>query len=244
MSDSVNFSTEVAKTLENRIVKTEKFNRIKSFPMALGRQALYIMNWQDSKLSYSQGIMEMLGYTNEEFTSEFILNCVHTDDLAILNRISRAIINFAVNTDLKVKNQYLNITFRLLKKDGNYLKVMRQSFPYQTDKEGRLISNLSVLTDISFIKTKTNLVQWEVFADNLEVLKFKQNIYKEFNNFFTPRQKEIIVLINNQFTNNKIATKLFISVHTVVAHRKNIHKKSNSKNSKELLEFCELNGII
>ena len=202
------------------------------------------MNWQKSELSYSRGIMEMLGYTNEEFTMELVLGCIHPEDLDMVNRVHRGIINLAITPDSIVQNQYLNITFRLLKKDGMYIRVMRQSLPYQLDKSGRLISNLSVLTDISFLKTSSNLVEWELFADNVDVSKFKENIYKEFADFFTSREKEIIYLINNDFTNKKIAAQLFISLHTVVAHRKNILKKSNCHNSKELFLFCETNGIF
>ena len=202
------------------------------------------MNWQKSELPYARGIMDMLGYTNDEFTMAFGLSCIHPDDLDMVNRIHRGLLNLAVSSDIIMTNQYLSITFRLLKKDGLYIRVMRQSFPYQTDTEGRLVSNLSLLTDISFIKTNNNVVEWELFADNVDTLKFKQNIYKEFVNFFTSRELEIIYLINNHFTNKKIAIQLFISVHTVVAHRKNIFKKSNCKSAKELLEFCMLNGII
>ncbi len=243
MIDSIKFSTEVAKSLANSIVKTEKFEAIKGYPLAIGKQALYVMNWQKSELSFTRGIMDMLGYTEAEFTMAFALNCIHPEDLDMVSRVHKGIINLAVNSDIIIQNQYLNITFRLLKKDGMYIRVMRQSLPYQTDKEGRLISNLSVFTDISFLKTKTNLVEWEVFADNMDVSKFKHNIYKAFANFFTPREKEIIYLINNDFTNKRMALQLIISPNTVVAHRKNIFKKSNCKNTKELHKFCELNGI-
>ena len=244
MRDTITFSTQIADMLEHRVVKTKKFKRVNDFPLAIGKQALYIMNWQKSELSFSRGIMDMLGYTEAEFTMAFALNCIHPEDLEMVSRVHKGIINLAVNSDIIIQNQYLNITFRLLKKDGMYIRVMRQSLPYQTDKEGRLISNLSVFTDISFLKTKTNLVEWEVFADNMDVSKFKHNIYKAFADFFTPREKEIIYLINNDFTNKKIAIQLFISAYAVISHRKNILKKSNSKSAKELLEFCELNGVI
>ena len=197
MRDTIIFSTQIAEILKHRIVKTKKFKRVNEFPLAFGKQALYIMNWQKSELSFSRGIMDMLGYTEAEFTMAFALNCIHPEDLEMVSRVHKGIINLAVNSDIIIQNQYLNITFRLLKKDGMYIRVMRQSLPYQTDKEGRLISNLSVFTDISFLKTKTNLVEWEVFADNMDVSKFKQNIYKAFADFFTPREKEIIYLINN-----------------------------------------------
>lgn len=244
MRDSITFGTQIAEMLKHRIVKTLKFNRLNEIPLAAGKQALYVMNWQTSEVSLARGIRDLLGYAEAEFTMAFALNCIHPEDLDMVSRVHKGIINLAVNSDIIIKNQYLNITFRLLKNDGTYIRVMRQSLPHQTDKEGRLISNLSFFTDISFLKTKTNLVEWEVFADNMDVSKFKQNIYKAFESFFTPREKEIICLINNDFTNKNIAIQLIISPHTVVAHRKNILKKSNSHNTADLLQFCKLNGII
>jgi DNA-binding CsgD family transcriptional regulator len=244
LCDSVNFSTEIADFLQYRGFKVQKFNHIKRFPIVVGKQAMYIMDWQKSQLVYSRGIKKMLGYNRMEFTMQLALNCIHPEDLDVVNNIHRGVINLAINTDVKVQKLYLNITFRLLQKDGRYIRVMRQSSPYHTDEDGKLLSNLSILTDISFMKTNSNLVEWELFADKLDVSKFKQNVYKEFINFFTPREKEIINLIQNDFTNQEIASRLFISTHTVVSHRKNILKKSNCHNSKELLTFCELNGII
>ncbi|MGB5417955.1 LuxR C-terminal-related transcriptional regulator [Algibacter sp.] len=209
----------------------------------LGKQAMYILNWQKSQLEYSRGILEMLGYTKDEFSMQMALTWIHADDIDVINRILKGVVNFAINNNVSAQKQYLNVTFRLLKKDGTYLRVMRQSLPYQTGEDGILITHLSVLTDISFMKTSTNLVEWELYAGKIDVTPFKKSIYHEFNNFFTPRELEIIHLIKTSFTNNKIASQLFISTHTVVAHRKNILKKSNCHNSKELLEFCELNGI-
>ena len=205
---------------------------------------MYIMDWQKSELVFTRGILEMLGYTKSEFTMELALTWIHPADIDVINRILKGVISFATNNKVDAQKQYLNVTFRLLKKDGTYLRVMRQSLPYQTDANGLLITHLSVLTDISFMKSDTNLVEWEVYADKIDVSPFKQSVYQEFTSFFTPREKEIISLINNNITNNKIAIQLFISVHTVVAHRKNILKKSNCHNAKELKEFCHLNGIL
>jgi DNA-binding NarL/FixJ family response regulator len=41
----------------------------------------------------------------------------------------------------------------------------------------------------------------------------------------SPREKELIYLIADGLTNNDIAEKLFLSVHTIKTHRKNIIKK-------------------
>ena len=242
--DSSKFSKEIAKILQDRIVKTHKFKSIKNFPIVLGKQAMYILNWQKAQLTYSRGILEMLGYSKDEFTMDMALTWIHPDDIDVINRILKGVVNFAINNNVNAQKQYLNVTFRLLKKDGTYLRVMRQSLPYQTGEDGILITHLSVLTDISFMKTSTNFVEWELYAGNIDVTPFKKSIYHEFANFFTEREKEIIRLIDKGFTNKNIANELTISEHTVVTHRKNILKKSNCHNKIELIEFCCLNGIL
>ena len=94
------------------------------------------------------------------------------------------------------------------------------------------------------MKSNDNKIEWHIFSDEMDMSNFKAGIYKEFINFFTKRELQVIALIKNHFTNKQIATQLFISAHTVVSHRKNILKKSNSSNAKELIEFCKLNGIL
>jgi PAS domain S-box-containing protein len=239
----IEFRQGVTKTLQNRLVNIEKFKSLKNFPLIKSKQSMYIMDWKKSEITYSKGVQDMFGYTSKEFTMNAALNFIHPDDIQIVRRVIQGIINYSVNTALLSANQYLNMTFRVLKKDGTYIKVLRQSHPYQMDVEGKFISNLTFLTDISFIQSNDDKVEWEVFSDDMDVSKFKENIYKEFINFFTPREMEIMYLIQHDFTNQKIASQLLISSHTVIAHRKNILKKSNCHNTKELLVFCKLNGI-
>lgn len=243
-SDSDGFRLDVANTLKNRIANNPDINDIKHFPIIHGQQSIYIMDWQKSEITFSNGIKKMLGYNSNEFNMGLALNFIHPDDIQIVNRIIQGIINYSVNATLLSSRQYLTMTFRVLKKDGTYIKVLRQSSPYQIDVDGKFISNLIFLTNITFLKTNESVVEWQIFSDEMDVSKFKETIYKEFVNFFTSRELQIIYLIQNHLTNTKIASQLFISLHTVVAHRKNILKKSNCKNAKELLQFCERNGIV
>lgn len=242
--NTIEFRNTIAKTLENRIVDKKKFKIIKNFPIIHSNQSIYIMDWKQSKITYAKGVYDMFGYSSEEFNMNAALNFIHPDDLKIVTRIIQGIINHSVNTKLLSANQYLTMTFRALKKDGTYIKVLRQSSPYQMDVDGKFISNLTFLTDISFMKSDNNTVEWSVFSEDMDVSKFKEDVYKEFIDFFTPREMEIVYLIQHNFTNHNIASQLFISSHTVIAHRKNILKKSNCHNTKELMAFCELNGII
>lgn len=64
---------------------------------------------------------------------------------------------------------------------------------------------------------------------------------KFLNKFkLSPRELEIIAWVRNGLTNNEIADKLFLSVHTVMTHRKNILHKLEVRNTAEMLSL--ING--
>jgi DNA-binding NarL/FixJ family response regulator len=60
----------------------------------------------------------------------------------------------------------------------------------------------------------------------------------------TKREKEILQLISEGFTNNQIAEKLFISPLTVDSHRKNLLTKLNVNNTASLIKLAVQNGLI
>lgn len=59
----------------------------------------------------------------------------------------------------------------------------------------------------------------------------------------TPREKEILQLMLREFTNEKIAEKLFISIRTVETHRRNIFTKTNTKNVVGLIKYAMKQGL-
>lgn len=64
---------------------------------------------------------------------------------------------------------------------------------------------------------------------------------KQFN--LTKREKEIIQLIKNNFTNQQIADTFFLSVYTVEAHRKNIMQKLGLSGPAALMKFIMENNL-
>ena len=60
----------------------------------------------------------------------------------------------------------------------------------------------------------------------------------------TSREKLILKHVALGLTNKEIATKLFISTHTVISHRKNITRKLDIKSVSGLTVYAILNGII
>jgi two-component system, NarL family, nitrate/nitrite response regulator NarL len=60
----------------------------------------------------------------------------------------------------------------------------------------------------------------------------------------TIREKEIIILIEKDFSNKQIAAALNISVRTVETHRKNILKKTDTNNVLSLIKWAKEHKII
>jgi DNA-binding NarL/FixJ family response regulator len=60
----------------------------------------------------------------------------------------------------------------------------------------------------------------------------------------SPREIEIIQCISDGLTNADIAEKLFISIHTVSTHRKNILRKLDLNKCSELIMYAIKNGLV
>ena len=58
------------------------------------------------------------------------------------------------------------------------------------------------------------------------------------------REFEVIVLLCQGLNTRDIAEKLFLSEHTIEGYRKEIIKKTNTKNTNELIHYALMNGIV
>ncbi len=60
----------------------------------------------------------------------------------------------------------------------------------------------------------------------------------------TDREKDVLRLIVDEYTNQEIAEELFISVRTVDAHRRNLLQKIGAKNTAGLVRFALENNLF
>jgi DNA-binding NarL/FixJ family response regulator len=60
----------------------------------------------------------------------------------------------------------------------------------------------------------------------------------------TRREKQILILITEEYTTPQIAEKLFISVNTAESHRKNLLHKLNAKNVAGLVRIAMEKGLL
>lgn len=101
------------------------------------------------------------------------------------------------------------------------------------------------------VKNKLETFNFENTELTEEFSQFLEDKYKtpKLNNAelllqkLTKREKEVLKLICEGYTNQEIADKLFLSKRTVEGHRNSIIFKTNSKNTAELVSFTIQNNL-
>ncbi|MDY0990293.1 response regulator transcription factor [Flavobacterium sp. CFBP9031] len=86
------------------------------------------------------------------------------------------------------------------------------------------------------------------FAEELEEKHFTNSsrIEKQSSHIteLSSREKEILVLIAQEYNTAEIAEKTFISLNTVNTHRRNLLSKLNAKNTAGLVKYAVENGLV
>lgn len=70
-----------------------------------------------------------------------------------------------------------------------------------------------------------------------------EEVKDHFGNL-SEREKEILKLVVKGKTAQEMADELFLSIHTIYTHRKNILKKLSCKNATELLNYAMSKGLV
>ena len=131
--------------------------------------------------------------------------------------------------ELKIEYPEIKILVLSMFQNLNSFKDIDGFLLKETDSQ----TLINVINDI-VLHNKKHFVGSE---NNPDVLDFKKSI-------LSSREKEIIILIAQEFTTEEIAGKLIISKHTIEAHRKNIFLKLNVKNIAGLINVAVRLGVI
>ncbi|WP_232724813.1 response regulator [Algoriphagus formosus] len=82
------------------------------------------------------------------------------------------------------------------------------------------------------------------FSAEIQKILIKRMRFPEDERILTDREKEVLTLIFDEFSNKEIGEKLFISERTVETHRKNIYQKTKTNTLVGLLKFALENNLV
>ncbi|MFC4477242.1 response regulator [Flavobacterium chungangensis] len=142
-----------------------------------------------------------------------------------------------------LKKQHPHIKILIVSTHSNAMIVSRL---IRIGVNGYLLKNAEkeeLLKAISTIASGENY-----FAEELEEKYFTNSsrIEKQSSHVteLSSREKEILVLIAQEYNTAEIAEKTFISLNTVNTHRRNLLSKLNAKNTAGLVKYAVENGFV
>lgn len=244
---SVWISTQ-KKANENTLLPQIKFDEIASSIISTGPFYFYIIDFYDMSLSnISPAIADIHGFDPKTVCFDDILGTIHPDDIEFISRAEASILNFFYTNigEEKLTNYKMNYSFRSRMKNGEYCMLNHQAIILTLDPNGGFGKSLNIHTRIDHL-TKNNTYQYSMIGLKDEPSYMNIDVFQDIQCFseFSKREIDIIKHIAEGFDNNEIADALFISVNTVKQHRKNILKKSNSRNTSQLIRKSTLQGLL
>lgn len=227
---------------------------------AAGSFYYFVLNFENIGMDYvSEGVKDVLSIAREEFSMKKAFELMHPEDLAKMNEKEAIVFDFFLKK-LSVEDMFLYKSvyiMRLKHTNGSYKTILHQAQVLSASDDGKIQKTLCIHTDItylnipinhklSFISTKRPSYYYfyesgSYALENESILKLEKDCFKDI---FSKREKEIVKLMAKGIKFNEIAKLLFVSPHTINAHKKNILRKSGCKNTPELIARCYVEGLI
>ncbi|MFD1772104.1 LuxR C-terminal-related transcriptional regulator [Sphingobacterium suaedae] len=217
--------------------------------LAIGPYYHYIINIADYSLSQvSQNTKDIHGLTSQPTTVKEIIDQIHPDDLDFVLRAEEATLvkmqEIGFEHQLLLKTSYC---FRMRVSNGSYHLFHHQAIHLAKDDSGRLSTALNIHTDIHHVTQKNNkIVLVTGIGTRDDYCQIDLSSELAINNIpsFSKREMEVISLMAKGNSSPQIAEKLFISPFTVRTHRKNLFKKTETKNVGEFICKCLEWGLL
>ncbi len=180
--------------------------------------------------------LEFLETNNEEIRSLGMEYYVKYFDQIDMENIRKGMLNFMNEKDIKKHytffqrarpNKYVEWSWFLVS-----MKIY--SFNVSGDVEYTISTGIKI-THLNSVTYKLEKV--------LQELKYSREEKDRFN-LLTLQEKNILTLVAEGKSSGEIAELLFISIHTVNTHRKNILQKLEFTNQTEIIEFARLFNLI
>jgi len=213
--------------------------------MEMNNQFIYVADAIHMKIHFtSKGSKEILGIPPEELSFYHFMEATHPIDIQRLNLGRARLLKLA--QDLYIaENGYsiLSTNYKIRNTTGVYTDFLIQCYIYYTTIPYKTVFFLKIHTNIDWHKKIKHGYHYYV-GNDLSYFRYPDEELLQKGNIFSEREFEIIRLIESGMGSDKVAEKLFLSVHTVNTHRRNILEKSGKESISELIFDLKDRGVL
>lgn len=185
----------------------------------------------------------MIGIKPEELDAYHFMEATHPDDVH-KHTLGRSKM-FDLANDLfaaKKGSALLSINLRIRNAQGEYPDLMFQLyFMYSTQFHTVLL--FQVHTNLDYLEKRKHGYHYYV-GNDFTYFRFPDKELLAIGNPLSDREFEIVNLIGSGMSSDQIAEKLFLSVHTVNTHRRNILDKTGKQSIADLIYDFKVKRIL
>ena len=195
-------------------------------------------------LYVSEGIRRMIGVEPSQLNPSHFVEVTHPDDLSRFGLLRAQ--TFVVEKEVletKKGSALVSFTIRLRNPAGVYFNCLCQAYFFFSPIPHSAVYLLQVISNVDRFETKKHGFHHYKGKD-LSYFRYPDNELLKIGPDFSTREMEIIKMIESGMSSKQIADKLFISVHTVNTHRRNILQRSGKDNISNLIYELNEQGLI
>ena len=222
------YSDQAIETNPTKIIERIKFIE------RVVHDAVVVLCGSDRVHYVSANCKNIIGISHTHFQSltlEETIDLLFSDDVEGFKRCMEKVMS---TTDIKHDKYKFIIHYRMINESGTAVVIEDEKIAVETTPGKYLfitfLRNISSRVVFNGVKL---IIQKRIGENHFKTIdEFYPN---SLSNTLTPRQSEILKLIGLGFQNKEIADKLNVSLSTVKNHKQILFKKTNVKNSIQLL---------
>jgi len=210
---------------------------------------LYVVDYQKKGFLYvSSNPLFLCGYEQEEVKEMgyyFYTKVIPPDELSMLFEISeQGFKYFYKQVSETRKNMFISYDCTMRHKSGEKYKVNHKLTPFALTNDADMWLSLCYVSH-SIMEESGNVYIQHFNSPNKSEYSFKTKRWKTVPVIaFTDREKEILRLCAQGYTEHDIANKLFVAKSTVKFHKSNVFEKLDANNIMEAVYFATVNHLI
>jgi DNA-binding CsgD family transcriptional regulator len=172
------------------------------------------------------------------------MEATHPDDIQRLNLGRARLIKIAQDLFIAEKGySILSTNYKIRNTSGGFTDFLIQGYLIYTTIPYKTVFFLKIHTNIDWHKKIKHGYHYYPGSD-LSYFRYPDDELLQKGNIFSHREFEIIRMIESGLSSEEIAEKLFLSVHTVNTHRRNILEKSGKESISELIYELMQRGVL
>ena len=213
--------------------------------MEVRKQFFFVGDILQLKILFtSKRSIDMLGVKPEDVEPSVFFTATHPDDLQRHNLARTKLFNMGQELFIEKKGiRVISTNFRLRHLAESYNNMLVQCYLFYTESPYQTVILFQVVSDISWFSKLKHGYHFYV-GNDVSLYRYPDENLLLKGNVFSDREFEILKLVFSGINSEQIAKKLYLSVHTVNTHRRNILKKTGKNNISELIYELKERGLL